>query len=205
MQHDGGLRGQALADRPFAMQFRFFIVCAIALVLVGCAGSNGDHGRTTETDLAGYQYPSRSIPGRRPDQGDFVLVDKSDRALTVFRNGHVLQVFYGLQFGDAPIGHKQFEGDERTPEGFYTIDLRNPQSSYFLSLRINYPNANDNNFAQQYGRSAGGDIYIHGQPNGMNYGRMQGDWTDGCIALSNEEISELWGLIADGTPIEIRR
>jgi murein L,D-transpeptidase YafK len=110
----------------------------------------------------------------------------------------------GLQFGAAPQGHKRFEGDERTPEGRYTIDTRNPQSAYYLSLRISYPNGDDRAYAQNRGLSPGGDIFIHGQPNALPLGRVPGDWTDGCIALSNSEMDQLWVAVADGTPIEIR-
>jgi murein L,D-transpeptidase YafK len=134
----------------------------------------------------------------------YILVDKSDRTLTLFSDGALIKTYTGIQFGDAPLGHKQFEGDERTPEGYYTIDARNPNSAYHLSLRISYPNAADRAFAAAQGRSPGGDIFLHGQPNEMPAGRVPGDWTDGCIAFSNEEIEELWGAIPDGTPIEIR-
>ncbi|WFL79004.1 L,D-transpeptidase family protein [Altererythrobacter arenosus] len=140
-----------------------------------------------------------------PSVADFVLVDKSDRLLVLYSGGHAFKAYRDLQFGDAPLGHKRFEGDERTPEGRYTIDTRNPQSAYHLSLRVSYPNAADRAYAARYGRSPGGDIFIHGQPNGLASDlRMRGDWTDGCIALSNAEIEELWRLIPDGTPIEIR-
>jgi len=139
---------------------------------------------------------------------DFVLVDKSDRTLTVFRDGEASWTVTGLQYGDAPMGHKRFEGDERTPEGRYTIDYRNPRSAYHLSLHISYPNAADRAFAAAEGRSPGGDIFIHAQPNalpGAGAGvRVPGDWTDGCIAVSNAEIEQLWRLVPDGTPIEIR-
>lgn len=139
-----------------------------------------------------------------PLKGDFVLVDKSDRLLVVYRSGKAIRAYRGLQFGDVPFGRKRFQGDERTPEGRYTIDTRNPQSSFHLSLRISYPNDSDRAFAAAYGRSPGGDIFIHGQPNALANGRMRGDWTDGCIALTNEEIEELWAIVPDGTPIEIR-
>ena len=139
---------------------------------------------------------------------DFVLVDKSDRTLTLITGGKPTWTITGLQYGDAPLGHKQFEGDERTPEGRYTIDWRNPNSSYHLSLHISYPNDADRAFAEAQGRSPGGDIMIHGQPNGLPLAdagvRMPGDWTDGCIAVSNAEIELLWQAIPDGTPIEIR-
>jgi len=123
--------------------------------------------------------------------------------LVAYQNGRPIKAYRGLQFGDAPRGHKQFQGDERTPEGIYRIDRRNPQSSFHLSLGISYPNAADRAFASRYGRSAGGDIFIHGQPTGRP-GRMRGDWTDGCIALTNAQIEELWQIVPNGTPIEIR-
>lgn len=149
--------------------------------------------------------PLATPPAPRPVRVDFVLVDKSDRTLTLYGEGLALRTYGGLQFGDAPMGHKRFEGDERTPEGRYVLDYRNPQSSYHLSLHISYPNEADRAFAARYGRSPGGLIFIHGQPNGWPDGeRVPGDWTDGCIALSNAQIEELWTLVADGTPIEIR-
>jgi len=135
---------------------------------------------------------------------DFVLVDKSDRALTLYAEGQPFHTITGLQFGAAPRGHKQFQGDERTPEGRYTIDYANPDSSYWLSLHISYPNDDDRAYAEELGRSPGGAIFIHGQPNWLPLGRLPGDWTDGCIALSNEEIELLWQTVPDGTPIEIR-
>jgi murein L,D-transpeptidase YafK len=135
---------------------------------------------------------------------EFVLVDKSDRSLTLYAGGQPFRTIDGLQFGAAPAGHKRFEGDERTPEGRYTIDYANPNSAYWLSLHISYPNAADRAFAEARGRSPGGAIFIHGQPNWLPLGRLPGDWTDGCIALSNAEIEELWRLVPDGTPVEIR-
>ncbi len=141
----------------------------------------------------------------RPVTVDYLLVDKSDRTLWVYAGGEVVRTYTGLQFGDAMFGHKQFEGDERTPEGRYTIDTRNPNSSFHLSLRVSYPNAADRAFAEMQGMDPGGDIFLHGQPNGMAAGRMQGDWTDGCIAFTNAEIEELYALVADGTVIDIRQ
>lgn len=139
-----------------------------------------------------------------PPIADFVLVDKSDRTLTLFSADRPTVTIEGIQLGDVPQGHKQFQGDERTPEGRYTIDFRNPASAYHLSLHISYPDAADRAFAEARGRSPGGDIFIHGQPNRLSAGRMTGDWTDGCISVSNAEIEYLWHSIPDGTPIEIR-
>lgn len=147
----------------------------------------------------------RSIPAPGgPLVADYLLVDKSERLMIAYREGQPIRAYRSIQFGDAPRGHKQFEGDERTPEGRYTIDWRNPESRYHLSLRISYPNAADRAHAARYGRSPGGNIFIHGQPNQWPAGRVPGDWTDGCIALSNEQMEELWQLVPDGTVIEIR-
>lgn len=139
-----------------------------------------------------------------PEMVDGVLVEKSARRLTLLAKGRPVRVFAGIQLGPAPVGHKQFEGDGRTPEGWYVLDYGNPQSAYFLSLHISYPDSGDTAFARARGRSPGGQIFIHGQPNGMRSERVPGDWTDGCIALSNEEVAEIWRSVGDGTPIEIR-
>ena len=135
-------------------------------------------------------------------QVDLVRVDKSERTLTLYAEGRPVRTYTGIQLGDRPVGPKRFEGDERTPEGRYTIDYGNPNSAYHLSLHISYPNAAEVAYARSQGRSPGGLIFIHGQPNGYD-GRVPGDWTDGCIALSNVEIEELWSLVGDGAEIEI--
>lgn len=137
---------------------------------------------------------------------DKVLVLKSERKMQLLA-GTEVQREYAIALGDNPRGHKREEGDERTPEGFYTIDYRNPQSRYHLSLHIDYPNADDIKSAESRGVSAGGDIFIHGLPNGLKWtGKLAAmvDWTDGCIAVSNQEIEEIWALVKNGTPIEIR-
>jgi murein L,D-transpeptidase YafK len=136
-------------------------------------------------------------------QADLVLVDKSERTLILYAAGQPVRIYRAVQLGDAPEGHKRFQGDERTPEGRYMLDYRNPASAYHLSLHLSYPAAPDRAYAAQHGRSPGGDIFIHGQPNWLPAGRLPGDWTDGCIALTNAEIEELWQLVPDGTPIEI--
>ncbi|QGN56325.1 murein L,D-transpeptidase family protein [Novosphingobium sp. Gsoil 351] len=133
---------------------------------------------------------------------DLVLVDKSDRTLTLYTEGRAVRTYTGIQLGDEPVGAKHFEGDERTPEGRYTIDYGNPRSAYHLSLHVSYPSDADRAYARARGRSPGGDIFVHGQPNSAGE-RLEGDWTDGCIALSDPEIEELWSLVGDGTLIEI--
>jgi len=144
-----------------------------------------------------------ATPGDGSPLATSVVVEKQARRLTVFDGqGRAMRIISGIQLGDAPLGHKRFQGDERTPEGRYAIDWGNPDSSYHLSLHISYPNAQDEVYAASFGRSAGGMIMIHGQPNGYA-GRVEGDWTDGCIALANEEIEYLWQVVPDGTVIDI--
>lgn len=133
---------------------------------------------------------------------DLIRVDKSERRMELWSGGRVVRVIEHIQLGDEPIGPKRFAGDERTPEGRYQIDWGNPDSAYHLSLHISYPDAADRDYAAGLGRSPGGMIMIHGQPNGIER-RPTGDWTDGCIAVSNAEIEMLWQSVGDGTPIEI--
>jgi murein L,D-transpeptidase YafK len=135
---------------------------------------------------------------------DQVLIDKSERTLMLLSGTTTIRTYRNIKLGDAPNGHKQFEGDEKTPEGIYRIDGRNPGSRYYRSLRISYPNPVDRAFAKRAGRSPGGEIFIHGQPNGSPVARLPYDWTDGCIALSNAEMTELWRLVRTGTRVVIR-
>ncbi len=137
-------------------------------------------------------------------KADSILVDKSDRTLILYKADKEIARYEGIRFGNAPDGHKRFEGDERTPEGRYTINGRNPGSSYHLSLRISYPNTADRAYAEARGKSPGGDIFIHGQPNGRDGPTMKSDWTDGCIALSNAEIEQIWEVVPDGAAITIQ-
>ena len=134
---------------------------------------------------------------------DHIVVAKAVRTMTLYGVDGSVNVIEQVQLGDAPIGPKQFEGDERTPEGRFVIDYGNPASAYHLSLHISYPRPADTAFARAQGRSPGGQIFIHGQPNGWPVGRVPGDWTDGCIALSDAQIEALWEAVPDGTPIEI--
>lgn len=147
--------------------------------------------------LAGAAVAQAPLP-----EIDHVVVRKGERTLTLYSEGRAVHTISGVQLGDAPLGPKRFQGDERTPEGRYTIDYGNPNSAYRLSLHISYPNPADAAYARSRGRSAGGLIFIHGQPNGYA-ARVPGDWTDGCIAVSDDEIELLWEHVGDGTTIDI--
>ncbi|MEX0975957.1 MAG: L,D-transpeptidase family protein [Woeseia sp.] len=136
---------------------------------------------------------------------DKVLVEKENRKLHLLQNGTAFRTF-DIALGNEPIGHKQEEGDNRTPEGLYWLDLRNDRSDYFLSIRISYPNSTDRREAEQKGLSPGGQIMIHGQPNVPSYSAAfyrQADWTNGCIAVSNSDMIDIWLMTPDRVPIEI--
>ena len=137
---------------------------------------------------------------------DRVLVEKSARRLSIFREGNELKS-YRVALGRSPVGPKEQEGDMKTPEGLYKIDTRNPQSAFHLALHVSYPSEADNAHAAQRGVSAGGEIMVHGIKNGLGWiGAFHRwhDWTVGCIALTDEEIEELYRVTPNGTPIEIR-
>jgi murein L,D-transpeptidase YafK len=134
-----------------------------------------------------------------PSKATRIHVDKSERVLKLIRDGEPFRT-YPVALGDNPRGHKLFEGDERTPEGLYLIDGRNPNSGYYLSLSISYPNSRDIARARSRGLDPGGQIMIHGTPNPS---QRRTDWTDGCIAVSNAAMDEIWRLVDEGTLIEI--
>lgn len=138
-----------------------------------------------------------------------IRVYKAERQLQLLSRDQVIR-HYDMRLGFAPEGHKQQEGDGKTPEGRYAIDWRNSKSAFYKSLHISYPNAQDRAQAKQRGVSAGGDIMIHGSanastaqlPNMMQY-MPRNDWTLGCIAVRNVDMDEIWQLVENGVPIEI--
>ena len=162
------------------MKRRLFLVGFMATLLAGCASKFRTYRGPEVTRLRLYK-------GQR-----LLVLDGNERVLRTFPIG----------LGFAPEGHKQFEGDGRTPEGSYVIDRRNPESLFHLSVGISYPNEADIAFAKAQGRSPGGDIFIHGQPR-----KRTGDgpdWTAGCISVSNKEMEEVYAMVKDGTLITLR-
>ena len=142
-----------------------------------------------------------------PDaRADKVIVLKKEHVLMLMRGDHVLKT-YKIALGGDPIGPKQQEGDHKTPEGSYILDRRNERSRFYRSLHISYPSAEDQRQAAAKGISPGRDIMIHGLPNGFGWlgaAHRVRDWTDGCIAVTDAEMDEIWRAVLDGTPIEIR-
>jgi L,D-transpeptidase catalytic domain len=159
------------------------------------------------TPAVGAPVPSASAGSAGAyEMADAVLVDKSDRRLYLQRAGRTIAE-YPIKLGLNPYGHKQREGDFRTPEGRYRLDWRNPNSEFYLSIRVSYPNREDAAVAHENGHRPGGLIMLHGQPNvpkkpAEHYATR--DWTDGCIALSNADMTDVWLRTTVGLPIEIR-
>lgn len=139
-------------------------------------------------------------------RADRLVVIKHEHKLTLLDHGKVLKE-YRVALGADPSGPKTHQGDHKTPEGLYVLDHRNNHSQFYRSIHISYPNAQDRARAQKLGVAPGGDVMLHGLPNGYGWiGRNHRarDWTDGCIAVTNEEMDEIWRAAPDGTPIEIR-
>ena len=142
----------------------------------------------------------------KPLQADKIVVVKSTRTMTLLSGNRILKT-YKVALGTVPVGPKRIEGDHKTPEGDYVIDSRNSQSHFHLSLHISYPSAADQQRARALGTRPGGAIMIHGLPRSFAYlGALhrQTDWTDGCVAVTNAEIEEIWKLVPVGTKVEIR-
>jgi murein L,D-transpeptidase YafK len=134
---------------------------------------------------------------------DKVIVLKGERKLLLIKSNEVLKT-YTVSLGGNPVGLKIRQGDHKTPEGNYVLDRHNAHSQYYKSIHISYPNADDVARARKLGVPTGGDLFIHGLPNDFKGPSGLGDWTDGCIAVTNAEIDEIWRVVADGTPIEIK-
>ena len=139
-------------------------------------------------------------------QADLIVVEKAKRTMTLMSGDKVLKT-YLVALGGHPVGAKERQGDRKTPEGNYVIESKNSHSQFHLSLRISYPNATDREHARKLGVNPGGDIFIHGlAPSFSSIGALHRkiDWTDGCIAVTDQEIEEIWKLVQVGTRVEIK-
>lgn len=160
--------------------FRLLFILVIALGLAACGPK------------------SKFLKYRGPEVTS-VQIHKAERRMYLLHHNKVLKS-YDVALGFAPVGHKQFEGDGKTPEGTYYMTFKNPNSSYHLSLYINYPNVVDKEFAESQNRKPGGEIFIHGGPKRKVYQR---DWTEGCIAVTDKEIEVIYSMVNLGTPVHI--
>jgi len=174
-------------------------------LLLALALISGSTAASAESPLGSSALLTPSVEPALP-MADRVLVSKAERKLQLLRNGEVLRT-YKIVLGLRPEGHKEYEGDFRTPEGVYHLNRRNPNSEFFLSIQIDYPNDRDIARARKQGVRPGGAIMIHGQPNVPRKPRdyyTNVDWTEGCIAVSNTDMVEIWLMTPPDTPIEIR-
>jgi murein L,D-transpeptidase YafK len=180
---------------------KFFLRPLIALlvgfVVTGPAAFADSIDATTTSVVQG---PTTTMP-----TADRVVVYKGDRKMLLMRGESILRT-YKISLGLNPVGHKERAGDFRTPEGNYRLTRRNPRSDFFLSIQVSYPNDTDVKHARRNGWDTGGSIMIHGLPNQLKHTPTyyaKSDWTDGCIAVSNSDMLEIWLLTADNAPIEI--
>ena len=145
------------------------------------------------------------LPRLEPHKADLVVVRKSKRILQLMRDGRPFKT-YPVALGPEPEGAKRRAGDGRTPEGVYTLDWRNPNSNFYRAIHVSYPAPHDEEAAGRWGVPLGGLIMIHGLPNGVpaaRVGHPWNNWTNGCIAVTNHEMDEIWSLVEDGTTIII--
>ncbi len=163
-----------------------------------CGAAFADSVDATKASV--MQSPTATMP-----TADRVVVYKGERKMLLMRGNSILRT-YKISLGLNPIGHKERSGDFRTPEGTYRLTRRNPRSDFFLSIQVSYPNDADLKKARRNGWDSGGSIMIHGLPNQLKHTPAyyaNSDWTDGCIAVSNSDMLEIWLLTADNAPIEI--
>jgi murein L,D-transpeptidase YafK len=175
----------------YSVMKRYIITATILLSLISSLGV---------IDVVHARANTQALP-----QADHVVVIKGARTLTLMRQGKMIKT-YKVSLGREPVGPKEKAGDSKTPEGDYLIDGRNPRSKFHLALHISYPGPQDKIQAERGGRAPGGAIMIHGRPNWSGWIRAlyeDRDWTDGCIAVSNAEMEEIWSAVPDGTPISI--
>lgn len=155
---------------------------------------------------ASLYSPMRPLPPPPPLTGevDRIVIEKAARRMQLIQDGKTVRT-YQIALGFTPDGNKVRQGDGKTPEGLFTIDRRNSESAFHLSVGLDYPRPEDVQQAAAGGYSPGGDIFIHGQPNALPDGlKLKGDWTAGCIALTNAEMREVWAVTPIGTTVEIR-
>lgn len=156
--------------------------------------------------VCGGLRTARSQQTPQAQKADSIIILKKDHLLELMAGGRVIRT-YKVALGTGGLAAKDRQGDRRTPEGRYVIDSRNEHSAYYKSLHISYPNTEDRRRAARLGVSPGGDIMIHGLPNGKGWigaGHRLYDWTLGCIAVTDEEMDEIWKMVPVGTPVEIR-
>ncbi len=188
------------------MRLPTFVRASLTCVLLGlCVPGSVSAGDAVAETPGEATAPPRVVSDFGLPAVDNILVRKRERRMYLMRQGEILRS-YRISLGLSPDGHKLQEGDFRTPEGKYRLIRRNPRSEYFLSLEVSYPNEDDVARARKRGVRPGGNIMIHGLPNSPRKATdfyLRNDWTDGCIAVSNSDMVEIWMMTPPDTPIEI--
>lgn len=189
---------------------RLCSLCFLFVLLIGMAGCEADAPKRA---VVSRQATSIVIPPavvtttlQVDRQVDYIVVQKSDRVLSLWKQGRIIKTYPILAFGADPYGTKTREGDEKTPEGIYYIDDKHPSQHFQKFLNISYPNDEDKIRAKRLGVSTGGNVGIHGDRGGISgfFQRMDKNWTDGCIAMRNADIEEIYEMIEIGTQIMIK-
>lgn len=187
---------------------RLAVALLLPLVVAGtlaAAEASRDDGRAVCLARGGSWFGEVGCEVEEP-RIDRIVVDKSERMLWAYEAGRAVRGF-PVALGTDPVGDKERQGDGRTPEGVYPVVLHKPDSSFHRALRLGYPTPEQVEAAEEAGIDPGGDIMIHGLPNGQGFigkAHLAADWTAGCIAVTNDEIEWLYAFVADGTPVEIR-
>lgn len=191
--------------RPFFIPFLGIII----LCLSGCELSGGySTNKNESTQAVALHVPPTPVntPKAASSKVDYIVVQKQARLLSLWKDGRVLRTYSIMAMGANPVGSKVYEGDERTPEGQYYIDEKHVSQNFQKFLRISYPNKQDIQLAKRFGVPPGGYVGIHGDRGGMAgfFQRYDKNWTDGCLAIRNKDIEEVYSLVEVGTPILIK-
>ena len=187
------------------MAFRALLIfCLLPLFLVGCE----QKPKYISQQATPLVIPPKfsEVVEQKETTVDYIMVQKQDKVISLWKKGRIIKTYPILAFGADPIGHKVREGDEKTPEGSYIIDTKHPSQQFQKFLRISYPNVQDKENAKRLGVPAGGHVGIHGDKGGMTgfFQRFDKRWTDGCIAVRNADIEEIFEIVEIGTPIMIK-
>lgn len=185
-----------------------FLACTLLFGLSACEGVSVSS--RVSTVAVPLEIPpdvqNEGSTGQSPRDVDYIVVQKKDRILSIWKDGRLLKAYPILALGANPVGQKVYEGDERTPEGQYYISEMHVSQNFQKFLEISYPNDHDRKIAQRFGMSPGGHVGIHGDRGGVSgfFQRFDKSWTDGCLALRNDDVEDLYGKVVVGTPIILK-
>ncbi len=192
-----------------SMISKVYFLCLVSVVSIGLTACEADRPRRVVVSQQATSIlipPAVATSAEANAEVDYIVVQKADRVISLWKQGHIIKTYPILAFGADPYGTKSREGDEKTPEGIYYINDKHPSQHFQKFLNISYPNEEDKARAKQMGVPVGGNVGIHGDRGGVSgfFQRMNKNWTDGCIALRNADIEEIFAKVDVGTPIMIK-